>query len=82
MYTEIYIRDTIMASSYTTLKISKKTLKQLEELKKKFGSKSYEETILYLIREYRRKIIEEYFGIDRNKITSFSEEDRCEDREY
>ncbi|RLG88525.1 MAG: VapB-type antitoxin [Thermoprotei archaeon] len=71
-----------MALSYTTIKVSKKTLKQLDELKKRFGSKTYEETILRLIEEYKKKMIEEYFGIDRGKITSFSEEDRGEDREY
>ncbi len=71
-----------MALSYTTIKVSKKTLKQLDELKKRFGSKTYEETILRLIEEYKKKMIEEYFGIDRGRITSFSEEDRGEDREY
>ncbi len=71
-----------MASSHTTIKVSKKTLKLLEDLKKRMGSKTYEETILKLIEEYKRKMIEEYFGIDRDKITSFSEEDRGEDREY
>lgn len=71
-----------MASSYTTIKVSKKVLKQLDDLKKKMGSKTYEETILKLIQEYRRRIVEEYFGIDRGRITSFSEEDRGEDREY
>ncbi len=71
-----------MVLSYTTIKVSKKTLKQLDELKKRFGSKTYEETILRLIEEYKKKMIEEYFGIDRGRITSFSEEDRGEDREY
>ena len=71
-----------MALSYTTIKVSKKTLKQLDELKKRFGSKTYEETILKLIEEYKKKMIEEYFGIDRGRITSFSKEDRGEDREY
>ncbi len=71
-----------MGSSYTTIKVSKKVLKQLDDLKKKMGSKTYEETILKLIQEYRRRMVEEYFGIDRGRITSFSEEDRGEDREY
>ena len=71
-----------MALSYTTIKVSKKTLKQLDELKKRFGSKTYEETILKLIEEYKKKMIEEYFGIDRGRITSFSKVDRGEDREY
>ncbi len=71
-----------MGSSYTTIKVSKKVLKQLDDLKKKMGSKTYEETILKLIQEYRRRMVEEYFGIDRDRITSFSEEDRGENREY
>jgi len=71
-----------MISITSTIRISKRTLRLLDELKEKFGAKSYEDVILKLILEYRRRIIEEYFGIDRDRITEFSEEDRGEDREY
>jgi len=71
-----------MISTTSTIRISKRTLRLLDELKKKFGAKSYEDVILKLILEYRKKIIEEYFGVDRDRITEFSEEDRGEDREY
>ncbi|MCD6095361.1 MAG: VapB-type antitoxin [Thermoprotei archaeon] len=71
-----------MISTTSTIRISKRTLRLLDELKEKFGAKSYEDVILKLILEYRRRIIEEYFGVDRDRITEFSEEDRGEDREY
>ena len=71
-----------MISTTSTIRISKRTLRLLDELKEKFGAKSYEDVILKLILEYRKKIIEEYFGVDRDRITEFSEEDRGEDREY
>ena len=71
-----------MISTTSTIRISKRTLRLLDELKEKFGAKSYEDVILKLILEYRRRIIEEYFGVDRDRITEFSEENRGEDREY
>ena len=33
-------------------------------------------------RHHKRKLIKEFLGVDHGKISSFSEEDRCEDREY
>ena len=54
----------------------------LDDLKEKLNAGSYEDVILRLIIEYRRRVVEEYFGIDRSRITGFSEEDRGEDREY
>ncbi len=71
-----------MVAISTTIRVSKKTLKLLDQLKEKFNASSYEEVILKLITEYRKWIIETNFGIDRGRITSFTEEDRGEDREY
>ncbi len=82
-YTEIPIVGTIVVSpASTTIKVSRKTLKQLEEFRRKFNARSYDEVVLRLIQEYRKRIIEEYFGVDRGRITSFREEDRGEVREY
>lgn len=66
----------------TTIKVSKKTLQLLEELKKKLNASSYEDVILKLVYMYRKRIIEEYFGVDQGEITGFTEADRGEDREY
>ncbi len=71
-----------MSSAYTTIKVSRRTVKMLEELREKFNSNSYEEVVLKLIQEYKKNIIEKYFGVDRGRIKAFSEEDRGEDREY
>ncbi len=50
-----------MVISYTTIKVSKKTLKQLDKLKKRFCSRIYEETILRHTEEYKS------FGVDREE---------------
>lgn len=81
VYQYICIDVSSMPSS-TTIRISRKTLNLLDELKKRFNVKTYEEVVLRLIREYRRRIVEEYFGVDRGRISSFNEEDRIEDREF
>jgi len=71
-----------VSSAYTTIKVSRRTIKMLEEFREKFNSSSYEEVILKLIQEYKKNIIEKYFGVDRGRIKAFSEEDRGEDREH
>jgi len=70
-----------MVGTYTTIKVSKKTLQLLEELKRKFNADSYEDVISRLMLEYRRRLVESYFGVDKGRVEAFSEEDRGEDRE-
>ncbi len=65
----------------TTIKISRTTLETLKKFKERLGIRSYDEAIQMLLKEYRAKLLEKYFGIDKGRITSFSEEDRVEDRE-
>jgi len=67
--------------SVTTIKVSRATLEILRRLRDRLGLRSYDEVIQMLLREYRARLLERYFGIDRGRITSFSEEDRVEDRE-
>jgi len=62
----------------TTIKISKSTLRKLEKFKVKMGVKTFEEVILRLIDEKRRELVERFFGIDKGKISRFSEEDRLD----
>ncbi len=64
----------------TTIRISRGTLKMLEYYKKKIGARSFDEAIKKLLIDQRRSLIIKYYGIDRGRISSFSEEDRLEDR--
>jgi len=61
--------------SSSTVLIKKDTLRLLEKAKKLLKAKSYDE----VIRVALNKIFEtpnDMFGIDKNKISEFSEEDR------
>ncbi len=66
---------------YTTIRVSKATLKLLESYKEKIGAKSFDEAIRRLVNEYRRALVEKYYGVDRGRLSEFTEEDRLEDRE-
>ena len=65
----------------TTVKVSRRTLEMLRFYRDRLGAHSYDEVIQVLLKEYRRKLIDQYFGIDKGRISSFTEEDRLEDRE-
>ena len=65
----------------TTIKVSRRTLKMLRFYRDLLGAHSYDEVIQVLLKEYRRKLIDQYFGLDKGRISSFTEEDRLEDRE-
>jgi len=71
----------LASASTTTIRVSRRTLQLLDELKERFDASSYEDVILRLVLEYRRRVVERYFGVDRGRIAGFSEEDRGEDRE-
>jgi len=53
----------------------------LEAYKKRINARSLDETIRRLLIERRKALVDSYFGIDKGKISRFSEEDRFEDRE-
>jgi len=53
-------------------------LRKLEKFKVKMGVKTFEEVILRLIDEKRRELVERFFGVDKGKISRFSEEDRLD----
>ena len=63
-----------------TIKVSRSTLAELEDLRKAMKARSIEEVIKKFIIERRRRALEEVFGIDKGRIRAFSEEDRGEDR--
>ncbi len=66
--------------SVTTMRVSKRTLKELESLKEKLGAGTLEDAIQYLLREQRKRVIKSVFGKDAGRISPFTEEDRGEDR--
>lgn len=65
----------------TTIRVSKKTAEALEHLREKLQADSLDEAIQSLIKKQRKSILERTYGIDRNRIKPFSEEDRGEDRD-
>jgi predicted CopG family antitoxin len=64
----------------TTIRVSRKTLEALERLREKLGAESLDEAIQSLVKKQRKTAIDETFGLDKNKVKSFTEEDRGEDR--
>ena len=69
-----------MASSDTTVKMSRSTLSHLERLREEFHAKSLDETVKELIRSHRQKILGGAFGVDKGRLKPFRDEDRGEDR--
>lgn len=66
--------------SASTMRISKRTLRELEELKQKLGAVTLEDVIQHLLKERRRRKIRSVFGKDASRISHFTEADRGEDR--
>ncbi|RLG45992.1 MAG: VapB-type antitoxin [Thermoproteota archaeon] len=64
----------------STIKVSKATLAELEALKEAMNAKSLEEVIRLFLRERRKRLLEEVFGVDRDRVKPFTEEDRGEGR--
>lgn len=64
----------------TTVRVSRSTLEMLEHLKEKFRVGSLDEAIQTLIKQQRKTVVDRAFGLDRDWIRPFSEEDRGEDR--
>ncbi|MFQ6094763.1 MAG: VapB-type antitoxin [Candidatus Bathyarchaeia archaeon] len=67
-------------SEVTTVRVSRSTLKMLERLRDKLKAGSFDEAIRLLVMRQRKMILDEVFGLDRDRITPFTEEDRGEDR--
>ena len=64
----------------TTIKVLKDTSRLLEDLRAKMKVKNLDEVIQRLIVEWRMKMLDEAFGLDRGRVRPFTEEDRGEDR--
>ncbi len=66
--------------SSTTLKVSRKTLRELEELRTRTGARSLEEALRILLKERRTRYLNQVFGADKGRLQPFTEADRGEDR--
>ena len=64
----------------TTVKVSKDTARELAALQKGIHAKTLEDTIRMLVMRHRKELLDETFGADSGKMTSFTEDDRDEDR--
>jgi hypothetical protein len=64
----------------TTIRVSKKTAEALENIRENLKAESLDEAIQSLIKKQRKAFLDQAFGIDKGKISSFTEEDRGEDR--
>jgi len=64
----------------TTIQVKDETMRLLEALKQSTDARSYDEVLSKLLEE-KLKISKSMFGVDRGKLTPFTEADRLEDRE-
>ena len=60
--------------------MSRSTLEELEALRESWEAKSIEDVIRRSLKERRQGLLEEVFGVDRDRVKPFTEEDRGEDR--
>lgn len=71
----------MMLAETTTIRVSKKTVEALEDIRENLKADSLDEAIQSLIKKQRKAFFEQTFGIDKGKLTPFTEEDRLEDRD-
>jgi superfamily I DNA and RNA helicase len=64
----------------TTIRVSKKTAETLEHLREKLNAENLDQTIQLLVKKQRKAVLDQAFGIARNRIKPFAEDDRGEDR--
>jgi hypothetical protein len=64
----------------STIQIKRRNLRLLEALKKRMNLKSYDEVIERLL-EDKVGVPSDMFGVDRGRISRFTEKDRLEDRD-
>lgn len=63
----------------TTIQVKRQTLRLLERVKRSLNLPSYDEVIRRLLKG-ELMLRRDMFGVDRGKISSFTEKDRTEDR--
>ena len=60
--------------------IDEEVVTELEKLRENMGVKRVRDVVALLLKESRRHLLNEAFGIDAKRVKSFSENDRGEDR--
>ena len=70
----------IQLTEATTIRVSKRTAESLENTRKRLKADSLDETIQLLIKKQRKAVLESAYGVARDQIKPFTEEDRGEDR--
>ena len=73
-------RPISMSSDTTTIRISRSTLEMLDDLKRRRKARNYDELIRKLIRDLKERELKLHFGVDRDKLSEFTEEDRGDAR--
>jgi len=64
----------------TTIQVKRKNLRLLEVLKRRMKARSYDEVIEKILAE-KTDIPNDMFGVDKGRVSKFTEEDRLEDRD-
>lgn len=64
----------------TTIRVSKKTAKTLEDMRKKLNAQTLDETIQMIVKKQRKAALDKGFGIAQNRIKPFTETNRGENR--
>lgn len=67
-------------SAITTVKVSKTTLSELENIRAELQARSLDEAIKALIKRHRTEVLRGALGADKGRIRPFTEEDRGEER--
>lgn len=65
----------------TTIQVKRRNLMLLKMLKKRMGVKSYDEVIRLLLEEMV-DVPDDMFGVDKGRVSKFTEKDRLEDRDW
>jgi superfamily I DNA and RNA helicase len=68
------------STTTTTIRVSKKTVKTLEDMREKFNAQTLDETIQLLVKKQRKAALDKGFGVAQNRIKPYTEADRGEDR--
>jgi hypothetical protein len=67
-----------MVAAETSIRVSRETLRDLEQLRQAFQTQTAEETIRKLIRERRSSALSRMFGSGKGRVRAFTEADRLE----
>jgi hypothetical protein len=67
-----------MSTADSSIRVSRETVRELEQLRQAFQTQTAEETIRKLIRERRSLAISRMIGSGKGKVRAFTEADRLD----